>query len=135
MKIAAGATILGLGGLAGYAVTSNGAQDASVPTTAAHLKPKVHTQVVRRTIHVRPHPERGAGAAGSSPGGSSAAPSSAPAPVMASAPPSPTPSATPASPSSNQPISTHTSGGGGGQGGGYDDDEGERDDGGEQGDD
>lgn len=110
MKIAAGATILGLGGLAGFAVSSNGAQNLpAVSTAAAHQKPKVHTQVVRRTTHVRPNPK-----AGKDPSGSS-----------------PAPSATPVSAPSSQPVSTHSSGGGGGG----DDDEGESDEGGERDDD
>ncbi len=113
MQIAVGATILGLGGLAGYAVSSNGAQTpATVSAAAAHPKPKVHTQVVHRTI--RPDPKKSAkDAAGASPPPSAAPPAPAPA---ASAPvaPAPAPTATPVSAPSSQPVSTHTSGGGGG---------------------
>lgn len=128
MKIAAGATILGLGGLAGFAVSSNGAQNLpAVSTAAAHQKPKVHTQVVRRTTHVRPNPKAGKDPSGSSPAASAAPPPAASAPVI----PAPAPSATPVSAPSSQPVSTHSSGGGGGG----DDDEGESDEGGERDDD
>jgi DNA polymerase-3 subunit gamma/tau len=140
MKIAAGATILGLGGLAGYAVSSNEAQTAAITPAAAHSKPKVHTEVIRRTRHIRPHPKADAGAAGASPAGAPVAAGSAPAsaPVMATAAPAPAPAPSAApSASASQPISTHSSGGGGQGGGGYDDDEGEHEseDGGEGGDD
>ena len=60
MKIAAGATALGLGGLAGFALGSNPAPPTpSAPISApaaAHLKPKVKRQVVHHTVRVRRKP-------------------------------------------------------------------------------
>jgi hypothetical protein len=128
MRIAAGATVLGLGGLAGYALGSNDGQQAHAGSATAEgfPKPKVHTQVVHRTIHVRPKgkTEKVGGAdAGSSGGSGSSNPVSAP--VVNS---TPAPAATPsyASPSTGTsgssssggpataPPSTHSSGGGSG---------------------
>ena len=50
-RIAAAATILGLGGLAGLALSA-GRQKPSQPVAA---KPLVRTKVIRRTIHVTKH--------------------------------------------------------------------------------
>lgn len=72
MKIAAGATVLGLGGLAGYALASNDGQ--SVAAGQAARDPKVHTEVVHRTIHVRPKGRSDEMAAGSDGATSGAAP-------------------------------------------------------------
>jgi hypothetical protein len=64
MKIAAGATILGLGGLAGFAMGSNPAADPQgVEATASQARLKPQTEVVRRTIHVPPRPDGSASAA------------------------------------------------------------------------
>ena len=120
MKIAAGATVLGLGGLAGYALGSNDGPppSASGQTTADKPKPKVHTQVVHRTIHVRPKGSSEDVAAGS---GSAAGPGSAgsTAPAAGSAPTyTPAPAATPISDSSYSAPSTGTSGGSASSGGG-----------------
>ena len=53
--IAVGAAGLGLGALGGYAANSTGGQGTT--TTAADLKPKVHTKVIHHTKHVKPkHP-------------------------------------------------------------------------------
>lgn len=52
-KIAAGATVLGLGGLAGLALATNDGQSAAAGQTAQGAKPMVHTEVVHRTVHVR----------------------------------------------------------------------------------
>ena len=119
MKIAAGATVLGLGGLAGYALGSNDGPppSASGQTTADKPKPKVHTQVVHRTIHVRPKGSSedvaaGAGAAGSGSAGSTA-PAAGTAPTY-----TPAPAATPISDSSYSAPSTGTSGGSASSGGG-----------------
>jgi hypothetical protein len=59
-RIAAGATILGLGGLTGLALSA-GHQKASQPVAT---KPLVRTKVIRRTIHVTKHakPKHPAGA-------------------------------------------------------------------------
>ena len=130
MRIAAGATVLGLGGLAGYALGSNDGPpaSASAQSAALHQKPKVHKQVVHRTVNVHPK-GKAAAMAGASPGGSSASPAAAPATAYsAPAPaPAPAPAAAPAAstPVSNPtpPVSTHTSGGGGSSSGGsYEDD-------------
>lgn len=118
MKIAAGATVLGLGGLAGYALGSNDGQppSASGQTTADKPKPKVHTQVVHRTIHVRPKGSSENAAAGSSPGSGSAGST---APAAGSAPTyTPAPAATPISESSYSAPTTGTSGGSASSGGG-----------------
>lgn len=67
MKIAVGATVLGLGGLASYALGSNDGQPASADAPTAQ-DPRVRTEVVHRTIHVRAkgRSEDVAGADGSS---------------------------------------------------------------------
>jgi hypothetical protein len=77
MKIAAGATILGLGGLAGFALASSPASDPpAVEPVAAKARP--HTQVVRRTVHVGPKPKlASAGSAAAPPSASSAVPATA----------------------------------------------------------
>ena len=108
MKIAATATLLGLGGLGGYALTSNGSAPADAgATTAATSKPKVHTQVIRRTIHVRPdHPA----AIAAAPPASGSAPAAAPA-VSTPAPTPAPPATTPVSAPSPEPVATRTSGG------------------------
>jgi len=64
MRIAAGATVLGLGGLAGLALASNDGSPASAASqaTAEQSKPTVHTQVIHRTIHVRPQGDSGSSA-------------------------------------------------------------------------
>lgn len=140
MRIAAGATVLGLGGLAGYALGSNDGQQAQAGSATAQdpPKPKVHTQVVHRTIHVRPKGKTENAAAGSSAGssgGSGSAPAAAIAPAPAATPVSNTSYTAPStgtsgssspSGSSTSPPSTHTSGGGSGAGSSY-----EADDGGE----
>ena len=118
MKIAAGATVLGLGGLAGYALGSNDGQppSASGQTTADKPKPKVHTQVVHRTIHVRPKGSSESAAAGS---GSSSGPAGSTAPAAGSAPTyTPAPAAAPVSESSYSAPTTGTSGGSASSGGG-----------------
>jgi hypothetical protein len=130
-RIAAGATILGLGGLTGLALSA-GHQKASQPVAA---KPLVRTRVIRRTIHVVKHvkPKHPAGAApvgrvvetstyggttatgsasvttGSSSVGS--APTSEAAPVTTSTSGA---SSAPGS-STSAPVVTHASGGGGGE--------------------
>lgn len=80
MKITAFAVILGLGGLGGYALSSQ--QAPQTTATAADVKPK--TQVVRRTVHAKPKVDSTATAGGSysTPVGSAAGSGgSAPAPV------------------------------------------------------
>ena len=75
VKIAAGLTVLGLGGLGGFALASNEGATATTTGSAAasQTKPKVHTQVVHRTIHVRPKPKAAAaGSAASAPAAVSA---------------------------------------------------------------
>lgn len=52
IKVAAGATVLGLGGLAGFALGSNDGQPAAAGLATAE-EPNVQTEVVHRTIHVR----------------------------------------------------------------------------------
>ena len=76
MKIAAGATVLGLGGLGRLRarVQRRPAPRGLGQTAARQVKPKVHTQVVHRTIHVRPEgpseaPSRPRAGGGRGPGG------------------------------------------------------------------
>lgn len=120
-QIAAGATILGLGGLTGLALSA-GHQRASQPVAA---KPLVRTKVIRRTIHVvkhaKPKPPAGAppapGAAYSTSAGVATGSSS-----VGSAPSSAAPVTTSSSGaagsagSGSAPVVTHSSGAGGGGG-------------------
>ena len=96
IKIAAAAVVLGLGGLGGYALSSQPGPEAS---TAVTEKPK--TQVVRRTVHVKPKAAPAASA-----GGGSYSPSAAT-------------SSSGAGSYSPAPVSTGSSGGGGSNGGEY----------------
>ena len=91
--IAVGAAGLGLGALGGYAANSTGGQGTT--TTAADLKPKVHTKVIHHTKHVKPkHPVDAIGP-----------PKNAGAPA-----PSATPAAAAPPPTSAPPVSTASSG-------------------------
>ena len=70
MKIAALASVAGLGALGGYALNSN--TGVSTQTQAALTqkpKPKVKTQVMHRTVHVKPKNKNAAAAASGPPGG------------------------------------------------------------------
>lgn len=123
IKIAAFALVLGLGGLGGYAMSSNRAA-----TQKAASAPTPTTQVIRRTVHVKPKHQHQAEAA--------SPPHSSPTSSQASSPTS-TPVSTGSSGASSaapshSPVTTGSSGGGGGggEGGG-----GEGDDRGEGGDD
>lgn len=118
MKIAAGATILGLGGLAGFAMGSNPAGESQAVDAAANqARPKAQTEVVRRTIHVNPRSDGPAGSATPSAGAiaASSAPSTAPAP--------PAPAATVVSNPSPQSVSTGRNGAASNGGDVEDDDE------------
>jgi hypothetical protein len=124
-KIAAGATILGLGGLAGYAINSNSAAppDPASAQVAAHTRPKVRTQTIRRTVHVRPDPKL------ADPALATSAPSSAaPAPAGTAPAPASTPAVTSTPVSAPKPVSTHSSGGGSASSSSYGDGEHERED-------
>jgi hypothetical protein len=130
MKIAAVATALGLGGLAGFALSSNsgpGATAQAPKQVAEH--PRIRTQVVHRTVHV---PAKGGPApagSGSGPATTTPAPaaatSAAPtqvaaAPVTqsapATAPPPTTRTSGAAAPATTPPPTTRTSGAGVGTG-------------------
>lgn len=50
-KVAAGATVVALGGLTGLALSQGG----KAPVEAVADKPVVHTRVIRRTVHVTKH--------------------------------------------------------------------------------
>ena len=50
-KVATGATVVLLGGLAGLALS----QGSSAPSKPVADKPIVHTKVIRRTVHVTKH--------------------------------------------------------------------------------
>ncbi|MBS1886418.1 MAG: hypothetical protein JSU06_04440 [Actinobacteria bacterium] len=104
-RIAAAATVLGLGGIAGFALGQNHGQPTQ-STVAAH--PLVHTKVIRQTIHVTKHakPKHPAAAGGTVPGT---------APAGATAATGAPPVATGSSGSSSTaavPLATATSGGG-----------------------
>ncbi len=154
-KIAAGATIIGLGGLAGVALSSGpGHKPAQAPVAT---KPEIRTKTIRRTIHVTRHvkpkhpigaarpaaatgatysaaagaPSTGASSTGSAPAAvpvSTSTSGSSPAPSVAPTPVSTSTSGASA-PSSqpSTPVTTATSGGGaaGGAGGGASGGEGE----------
>lgn len=113
-RIAAAATIIGLGGLAGVALNA-GNQGASQPVAA---KPLVRTKVIRRTIHVTKHakpkhPPAGAGgiAYGGGSGYGGSAGSAAAATGSSSVGGGPEPSS---ASGESIPVTTSTSGAGGG---------------------
>jgi hypothetical protein len=133
-RIAAAATILGLGGLAGLALSAGGQKASSLAS-----KPLVRTKVIHRTVHVTKHVKPKHPVAGGPAGYSGAVPSgSAGAPVVTGASSSgaaeSTPVVTGASSSGSAesapvvtgssgtgggsaPVVTSASGGGGGAGG------------------
>jgi hypothetical protein len=145
-RIAAGATILGLGGLTGLALSA-GHQKASQPLAA---KPLVRTKVVHRTVHVTKHakpknppaggaapqgvsgyaaPEAAVATTGSSSAGSSSySPESAPVTSTSGSSSAPSGSSSPVvthtsgssagSEGSSHPVVTHTSGASAGSGSG-----------------
>lgn len=105
IRIAAAATIVVLGGLAGLAL-SDGQKQAS---TAVAEKPLVRTKVIRRTIHVTKHakprhPAAGGRGSGPSTGSSAHAGSSGSAVTGASS------SGSTSSASYSSPVTTSTSG-------------------------
>lgn len=107
-RIAVGATIVGLGGLAGLAVSA----DRQKPAQPVATKPLVRTRVIRRTTRVTKHakPKASAGAAAAPVASYAAAPTPAySAPVTTSS-----------SGASAAPVTTSASGAGGG-GGEYED--------------
>lgn len=129
-RVAAAATILGLGGLAGIAL--NAGNQAAPP---AAVKPLVRTKVIRQTVHVTKHIKPKHPAVGGTPGSpyrttstttepiggvttgasstGSAAPTSSTAPVTtASSGAASSPGSTPES----APVVTHTSGASAGSG-------------------
>jgi hypothetical protein len=144
-RIAAGITVIGLGGLAGLALGSGEQQTAA---TAVAEKPVVRTKVIRRTIHVTKHAKpkhpavsgsgggalvasgsgggQGSATTGSSSGGygSSYSPSSESSPVTTSTSGASSAPSYESGSSESAPVTTSTSGGGsvsagGGEGGGY----------------
>ena len=66
MKIAALASVAGLGALGGYALSSNTAWTATQTQAALTQKPKpkVKTQITHRTVHVKPKPKNASVASG-----------------------------------------------------------------------
>lgn len=93
-RVAAAATVVGLGGLAGVALNA-GQQSASQPVAA---QPLVRTKVIRRTVHVTKHAKPKHPAVAAPPAGASST-SSGSAPVM-----------TGSSGASEEPVTTSTSG-------------------------
>lgn len=108
-KIAAFALVLGLGGLGGYAMSSN-----RTATEQAVSAPTPTTQVIRRTVHVKPKRQHQAQAAG--PPHSS--PTTSQASSLTSTPVSTGTSGASSTAPSHSPVQTGSSGGGGGAGGG-----------------
>jgi hypothetical protein len=105
IRIAAAATIVGLGGLAGLAL-SDGQRQSS--TTVAE-KPAVRTKVIRRTIHVTKHAKPKHPAVAGAGGGASAG-SSASAGSPGSAVTGASSSGSTSSSSYSSPVTTSTSG-------------------------
>lgn len=122
IKIAAFALVLGLGGLGGYAMSSNRAA-----TQKAASAPTPTTQVIRRTVHVKPKHQHQAQAAGpphsSPPSSQASSPTSMPVSTGSSGASSAAPS--------HSPVTTGASGGGGGGTGGGGGEGGDRDEGGD----
>lgn len=130
MRLAAGATVIGLGGLAGVAINSAPGQKLAEPPVAT--KPEIRTKTIRRTIHVtrhvKPKPSTVAAAAGaagaatysagdSTYGGAPSTGASSTGTAPASVPVSTSTSGSASAPSSAPaPVTTATSGGGGGGG-------------------
>jgi hypothetical protein len=105
-RIAAAATVFGLGGLAGLALGAGQHQ----PTATVAEKPAIQTKVIRRTIHVTKHAKPKHPAAG--PGGGTAT-TQAGSPGTAYGSATTRASSTGASPSSSSassPVTTSTSG-------------------------
>ncbi len=103
-KLSVGATLLGLGGLFGAALTA-GSDSASAPAAAVSPERQpveVRTVVKRRTIHVYRKPKHRHHAVATA----TAAPAPAPAPVA------PAPAVAPAPVRASQPLVTRTSGSG-----------------------
>jgi hypothetical protein len=113
-KLAAAATVIGLGGLAGVAMSSNSGQ--GTPAAAKPLKPKVRTQVIRRTVHVTRHAKPSPAATAAGPPAATAVPVAAPGPVSSPAPPVVTQSSGVPATTPSAPVVTSPSGGGGGRG-------------------
>jgi len=105
-RIAVLATVLGLGGLAGLALSA-GKQGVSQPVAA---KPLVRTKVIRRTIHVTKHAKPKHPAVAAPP---VAAASTAPPPVTTGGG-AEEPVTTSTSGSGGEPVTTATSSSGGG---------------------
>ncbi|MBK5218563.1 MAG: hypothetical protein JJE35_02070 [Thermoleophilia bacterium] len=124
-RIAAGITVIGLGGLAGLALGSGEQQSTG---TAVAEKPVVRTKVIRRTIHVTKHAKPKHPAATGGGGGALAAAGSG---LNSGGQGSATTGSSSggygssySSSSESSPVTTSTSGGGsvsagGGEGGGY----------------
>ena len=120
-KIAAGATLLVLGGLAGVALSAESNRATGAAQTAAPVE--VRTQIVHRTVHVirREKPKRRKPTRATS--------SPAPIPAVSTPPATARAVTLPAKPQSTAPVRTRTSGASGGSG--ESDDHGRGDDGGE----
>ncbi|HRV59058.1 MAG: hypothetical protein KDB54_11930 [Solirubrobacterales bacterium] len=106
VKGAVSVTLLALGGLAGAAIASNGGSSSSDPEPAATLKPRVRTEVIRRTIH-RTKMAKPASVEGGTVQSAPAAAAPAPSTSSYTSAPVYTPST---SSSSSQPAVTSTSG-------------------------
>jgi hypothetical protein len=124
-RIAAGITVIGLGGLAGLALGSSGEQQSTAAAVAE--KPVVRTKVIRRTIHVTKHAKPKHPAATGTGGGALAAASGSSSGGQGSATTGSSSGgygSSYSSSSESSPVTTSASGGGsvsagGGEGGDY----------------
>lgn len=120
-RIAAGLTLVALGGFAGYAVNGSASSAPASSNNAATSQPvQIRTQTIRRTVrvvkHEKPkHPPAAAAtpAPGVAPRVAAAAPASRPATAVAAAPPAParvSVTRTPVVAPSSAPVRTRSSG-------------------------
>jgi hypothetical protein len=114
IKTAAGASLVALGSLAGYAVGSGPAGEQADATAAKQQPVEVRTQTIRRTVRVVKHERPRGNRAQPAPPAAPAAPPTAPAaPTVAVAPSTPVaPQSAPPQPASPTPVRTRTSGAG-----------------------
>lgn len=105
-RIAVGATIVGLGGLAGIALSAG----HGTPAKTAALKPLIRTEVIRRTTRVTKH-AKPTGSVDASPVSASAEPAA----YYSPPPPASEPVTTSSSGAATAPVTTSTSGAGAGE--------------------
>jgi hypothetical protein len=108
-RVAAGATVLALGGLAAVALSADNGGGGGNQAVAERAP--VRTEVVRRTVHVTKHakPKRPAAGSGSGSGGASSAPAPVSVPATTSSAPAPVTSSSGGG-AEPAPVTTSTSG-------------------------